>query len=265
MADEVRLLVRADDAGSTLSANMGCFRAAAEGIVQSVEVMMPCAWVEHAAALFNPRPDIDIGIHLTLTSEWTNLRWRPLTQAPSLVDQTGSFYPSFAPVNYPNAVGLNQVDWSVSEAVAELSAQIDLGLKTFRNVTHISSHMIADFAELDVDLGGAIAEICAARGLVHQPFGPDLTWIKGYPKRPYDPAKRTEALLAELKTLKPGTYLFLDHPGVASDEARATGNPSYDDVAIDRESCLNVMTDPNLARDIEALGIKLISYADLRK
>lgn len=88
-----RLIVRVDDAGFSWAANIGCLRACTDGIARSVEVMMPCAWTAHAAQLFGAHPQIDIGIHLTLTSEWDAVKWRPLTQATSLTDAQGSFLP----------------------------------------------------------------------------------------------------------------------------------------------------------------------------
>lgn len=65
---DVQLLVRADDAGSSWSSNVGCLRACTEGIARSVEVMMPGAWTSHAAEILNNHPEVDVGIHLTLTS-----------------------------------------------------------------------------------------------------------------------------------------------------------------------------------------------------
>jgi len=94
---EFRLLVRADDAGSSWSSNVGCLRACTEGIARSVEVMMPCAWTSHAAEILNNQPKIDVGIHLTLTSEWDAVKWRPLTQAKSLTDDLGNFLPLLTP------------------------------------------------------------------------------------------------------------------------------------------------------------------------
>jgi len=81
---EIRLLVRGDDMGSFASANQACLNAATKGIVRSIEVMTPCAWFPEAAKLLNENPAIDVGVHLILTSEWSNCKWRPLTYAPSL-------------------------------------------------------------------------------------------------------------------------------------------------------------------------------------
>lgn len=115
MAGEIRLLVRADDAGSNWSSNIGCLRACTEGIARSVEVMMPCSWISHAAKTLNGHPDIDIGVHLTLTSEWDDVKWRPLTQANSLTDETGNFLPLLLPREGDGRPSLSQADWSLDE------------------------------------------------------------------------------------------------------------------------------------------------------
>jgi hypothetical protein len=38
-------------------------------------------------------PTVDVGIHLAITSEWDNVKWRPLTDCASLRDAEGYFYP----------------------------------------------------------------------------------------------------------------------------------------------------------------------------
>jgi len=91
--NEIRLLVRGDDIGSFATANQACIDACKNGIVRSLEVMVPCAWFPEAVTLLNENPFIDVGVHLVLTSEWTNCKWRPLTIAPSLTDEYGYFYP----------------------------------------------------------------------------------------------------------------------------------------------------------------------------
>lgn len=91
MAQTTRLLVRADDMGASRSINMAIVKAYKDGIVRSAEVMVPGPWVEEAVALANENPGLDMGVHITLTSEWTNVKWRPLTLVESLTDENGYF------------------------------------------------------------------------------------------------------------------------------------------------------------------------------
>lgn len=89
---DIRLIVRADDMGCCHAVNVACIDSYQNGIVRSVEVMVPTPWFNEAVAMINQQPGLDIGIHLTLTSEWELLKWGPITQSPSLVDRMGHFF-----------------------------------------------------------------------------------------------------------------------------------------------------------------------------
>lgn len=97
-----RLIVRGDDMGFTHSGNDALIKSYREGIETSIEVIVPSPWFPEAVKLLADNPKIDVGIHLALTSEWDNLKWRPLTDGPSLRDANGYFYPKVYPdKNYP--------------------------------------------------------------------------------------------------------------------------------------------------------------------
>ncbi|MDZ7605888.1 MAG: ChbG/HpnK family deacetylase [Cyclobacteriaceae bacterium] len=84
---DIYLIVRADDIGITHTVNQACMDVYTDGIARSVEIIVPSPWFEEAVTLLNANPGYDVGVHLTLTSEWQYLKWRPLTHAASL---TGS-------------------------------------------------------------------------------------------------------------------------------------------------------------------------------
>src|SRR5678809_572400 len=67
---EIRLLVRADDMGVALGVNEACIKSVKDGIARSVEVIVPGPWFLDAVRRLQENPDIDVGIHLCLTSEW---------------------------------------------------------------------------------------------------------------------------------------------------------------------------------------------------
>ena len=67
---EIRLLVRADDMGVALGVNEACIRACKDGIARSVEVIVPGAWFLDAVRRLQENSEIDVGIHLGLTSVW---------------------------------------------------------------------------------------------------------------------------------------------------------------------------------------------------
>jgi predicted glycoside hydrolase/deacetylase ChbG (UPF0249 family) len=91
------LIVRIDDLGSFHSANVACIDSYKNGISTSVEVMPTCSWYPEAVKMLKENPGLDAGVHLTITSEWENVKWGPLTDCPSLVDENGYFYPMMGP------------------------------------------------------------------------------------------------------------------------------------------------------------------------
>jgi predicted glycoside hydrolase/deacetylase ChbG (UPF0249 family) len=88
-----RLIIRGDDMGFAHAGNLGIIESYKNGIERSVEVLVPSPWFPEAVRLLNENPGIDVGIHLALTSEWDNLKWRPLTDCKSLQDSNGLFLP----------------------------------------------------------------------------------------------------------------------------------------------------------------------------
>ncbi|WP_298821201.1 ChbG/HpnK family deacetylase [uncultured Roseibium sp.] len=263
MSSAVRLLVRADDAGSCHASNAGCLDACLNGIARSVEVMMPCAWIAHAAEIFNERPQIDIGIHLTLSSEWDRINWRPLTAARSLVDASGNLLPLLSSRSGDERRALQDVDWRLDEVAAEFRAQIELGVRTFRSASHVSAHMVRHFTDFDPRLGEIIGDLCEEFGLKDDAFGHGLPRIQGYPPTPRLTENRVAAFCENLSELNSGTYIFIDHPAIQSDELAMLGHQGYEDVDRDRWTCLETLKSPLVRETVERLGIDLISYRDL--
>lgn len=224
---------------------------------------MPCAWTLHAAEILNNQPDIDVGIHLTLTSEWDAVKWRPLTQAKSLTDDMGNFLPMLTPRGGDGTQCLANADWSLDEIAKEFRAQISLGVAKFRNASHVSSHMLKHFKDFDARLGDVVSDLCREFGLKDDAFGHGLPRIEGYPKFPRDTGQRVKSFAQQLDDLDAGTYIFIDHPAVASPELSATGHDGYEDVAEDRVTCLETLTSAVLRARIDELGIELISYREL--
>ena len=91
--------------------------------------------------MLTENPGIDVGIHLVLTSEWDNIKWQPLTEARSLRDSNGYFFPMIWPnKNYPgNALLENK--WDINDIEKEWRAQIEMAKKRIPALSHISGHM----------------------------------------------------------------------------------------------------------------------------
>lgn len=256
---EIRLLVRADDIGSFHAANVACIESYQNGIARSVELMVPCAWYPEAVLLLNENPGLDVGIHLVLTSEWSNVKWRPLTHCPSLVDSSGYFFPMvWKNDNFPPGSSLSEANYSIQEVEAELRAQIELALRQVPQISHLSCHM--GFSRLDPGLHILYEQLAAEYILLTEDTGFD--WFRGWGSD-VKPENRIEAFCENLEQLKPGDYFFLDHPAKDDGEMQTVGHKGYENVAVDREWVTRVFTCEKVKEIIRRKNIKLISYADL--
>src|SRR3954453_9272878 len=139
---ETRLLVRGDDMGAAQAVNEACILSAREGIVRSVEVIVPGPWFLDAVRLLKEDPGLDVGVHLTLTSEWERVKWRPLTHAPSLVDADGYFRPMTRQrPDFPPDTGFVDANPKPGEVERERRAQIEAARRPLgERVSHVSAH-----------------------------------------------------------------------------------------------------------------------------
>lgn len=127
------IILNADDFGMCHAANTAIVDLLTSARIDSSTVMVPCSWSPEALAFAASRPDLDIGVHLVLTSEWARYRWRPLTgSGTSLVDAAGFF---------PTDVLSVEQNASDEDVAAELSAQLQTALDAGVDVTHLDNHM----------------------------------------------------------------------------------------------------------------------------
>lgn len=138
-ANATLLILHADDIGVAHSQDSATFEALDRGAVSSTSAMVPTPWIREVAAYAKSHPDADIGIHLTLTSEWETYKWgsvAPRDSVPSLYDSTG-YLPDDVPAVVANA--------KPAEVERELRAQIDRAIALGIHPTHVDSHMGALF------------------------------------------------------------------------------------------------------------------------
>lgn len=257
----VRLIIRGDDMGFSHSGNEALIKSFREGIEKSIEVIVPAPWFPEAVKLLESNPNVDVGIHLVLTSEWDNIKWRPLTDASSIKDSNGYFYPMIWPNNNYPSQSLLQHKWKIEDIEIEWRAQIELAKKKIPRLSHISGHMGC------TDMNDSVRAL--AKKLAKE-YGIDIDLAQfGVKGAGYEGPKQTSeekinSFIKMLDKLEPGnTYLFVDHPGLNTPELQAIHHIGYEDVAVDRQGVTDTWTNESVKAAIAKKGIQLISYKDL--
>jgi chitin disaccharide deacetylase len=151
-APDARVLIpHIDDVGVCHGANRAFAELAGQGFVTTASVMVPCPWFPETADLVREQPGLDLGVHLTLTSESRACRWRPISttsRSSGLIDDDGFMWPDVPSVR-------RHAERRAVET--ELRAQIEAALAAGIDVTHLDTHMGAaaapEFVEIYLALG----------------------------------------------------------------------------------------------------------------
>ena len=129
------LMIHADDAGLALSHNRAIQDGMLQGSISSCSLMVPTPWFYEMANFCLAHPELDYGIHLTLTGEWKYYPFRPLCapeKIPSLVTSHGYLHPTRAPFHTVARA---------EEVYLELKCQIEFALNLGLQPSHLDSHM----------------------------------------------------------------------------------------------------------------------------
>jgi len=259
--ERIRLIVRGDDIGSSHAANLGCIESYRNGIMRTVEVMVPCPWFPEAVKMLNENQGLDVGVHLTITSEWSNYKWRPLTCVPSLVDSLGYFYPMIWPnPNFPAGSAIREHDWKLEDIEKEWRAQIETAKRLIPQVSHLSCHM--GCSDISPEVKELYLRLAKEYGLEIYPADFGVKAFRGWGEEK-EFSKRLSLFLKALENLTPGTWLFVDHPALSQPEMETIGHPGYEDVAKDRDMVVKIFTHPEVKKKIQKKGIELIGYNNL--
>ena len=133
--DAKLVIIHADDLGVSHSQNAASIVAMEKGCVSSASIMVPCPWFPEIAAYAQSNPGADLGLHITLTSEWKHYKWGPVTpkeRVPGLVNKNGFLYSDVDSV---------VKSASAAEVEEETRNQV-LRAKQFGiDPTHLDSHM----------------------------------------------------------------------------------------------------------------------------
>lgn len=263
-AQKINLIIRADDMGSFHAANEASLCGAENGIIKSVEIMACCSWFPEAVEMINStNTNIDTGVHLMLTSEWTGIKWRPLTKANSLVDENGYFFPFLTPrndleTNYPSLI--NQ-KWDINEVEAEFRAQIELVKKNIPKTSHISTHMgcnrlsdeVVQMTERLAKEYGLYVNLDNVKRLETniEISDTDEIW--------------EEKFIKAINSMTEGTFLFVEHPAYNTKEMENVGHIGYMNVGEHRQKVINLFMSKKVQAALKMKQVNIISYDDWKK
>ncbi len=248
--EKTQVILRLDDIGFCHSVNMACKKLAEVGVPFSTSMMTPCPWFEEAVEVLKEHPEVSVGVHLVLFSEWKGYRWGPVLgkkAVPSLVNEDGYFFHSVPSLesNKPEKF----------EIEMEFRAQIDRALKSGVRIDYIDSHLGSTKESREV-----VVKLAIEYGLpISGTFG--LERLSTYTV-PYE--RKKEAAIEEISNLEPGkTYLYVMHIGMdtpemcALEEIRESGLP---EMCKNRNAQLNCLLSEEFQEALEKNNIELITY-----
>lgn len=280
------LVVNADDFGLAAGVNAGIIGAFRRGVVRSASLMVTTPGFEDAVELARVHPDLDLGIHLTLTGVRPVL---PPERIPSLVRKDGRFHSLSA---FQVRVALKQL--APLELRAELLAQVARARRTRLRFTHLDGHHHVHLFGLVATLTGDLARQhnipivrrvqdapCEAKNAA--PDGPLVPasvgeaikrgWLEGADRRwgeQFYGLPRVDAFrgftfpdsLARWRALAGslpyGVTELMCHPGLRDPAVRA-----LDHYVDERERELRWLCDPRVATLLRDEGITLTSFGQL--
>ncbi len=278
------VIFHADDLGMCHTHNRAFFDIVAGGVTATGSIMMPCPWALEMVAYARERAaEVDVGVHLTLNSEWSSYRWGALSTADpasGLLDPQGYLWPDVASLHDHMDAGA---------AAAELRAQIERALEGGVDVTHIDTHMgavlhpalVPVYVELALEYRvpamipritkeqimargvpeGAAAQLAGSiEALEAQGSLPVVDrQLDLYMASPEGCAEKYRALLAGLE---PGLTHLLYHAAIAGPELEGLMSAAWGA----RRICdYTFFSGEGLAEILEEEGISLLTYRRLRE
>jgi predicted glycoside hydrolase/deacetylase ChbG (UPF0249 family) len=277
-ADRRVLILHADDIGMCYEANASAQRALSQGEYRSAAAMVPCPWFNEMAAWCVAQPEHDVGLHLTLTSEWRHYRWGPVAPRDSvkgLLDPLGYLHRDVAGVVRSAAGG---------EVAAEIRAQLARARQLGMKPSHIDTHMgtlyarpeytraylqlavdekipamvidmtprtIAKFREQGYPLPEELLKLVADYPL---PKLDDFHSVA--PGQTYEEKRRK--LFDQVRALPPGLHEIIFHPSLETEGLKRITNSWQQRVWEDR-----LMADPAVRKFWEEQGIILTDWKEV--
>lgn len=265
------LIIHADDMGMSHSVNRATMEALEKGWITSASIMVPCPWFPEAAEFARAHPELDLGLHLTLTSEWKTYRWGPISEKPlpSLLDKNGYLQHSDTVM----AAHANP-----AEVDAEIRAQIEKARAAGVNFSHVDSHMGALFRTPQLfnvyqkaahDYG--VPNLLAPAGSPHGRKGDEaapyaLIISKDLQIHPGIPHKEwLRDYKHMLRALGPGVYELIVHLGYDDPELQGIAGAHSSWGSRWRQNDLEVVRSAEFQKFLKDQGFILVSWKDLAR
>jgi len=265
------LVIHADDLGMNHSVNRATFEALEKNWITSSSILVPCPWFPEVSLWAKNHPNADLGIHQALNSEWTTLRWGPVSptdKVPSLLAADG-YLPLDTDVVARNA--------KPAEVEMELRAQIDRAQSLGIHLTHLDTHMGALFGSTDLytlykKMGyhyglPVLQELEGAHGPLDlaPPAGEALVQKVISINPGIDAKDWTAWYEKQLAPLAPGVYEVIVHLAYDDDEMRGATADHPDWGAAWRQHDLDMVKSPEFQKFLKDQRFLLVGWRDLAK
>src|SRR3954464_2698198 len=259
-ADAPEVLLRLDDIGMNHSVNLAIEQVAKTGMPVSVSLLFVCPWYQEAVDILKKYPQVTVGVHLALNSEWRGYRWGPVLGkggVPSLVDSVGYFLPS--------GEAFLASKYDLAEVERELSAQVERALRSGLRITYVDAHM--DMAEATPQLREVEERVAKKYGLgISTYFGESYYTIWGVA-----PGSKKATLLEHLAKASRDTVSLIEvHVAERTPEMEAiydmnapAQNTADAGVVAHRNAELQTVLSPELAELVRSGKIRLVTYRQL--
>ena len=278
--DDRVVIIHTDDIGVSHASYAACTDLWQASIISSSAVMVPCPWFPKVAAYCRSMPEVDMGVHLTLTCEYDNYRWGPISSrevSTGMLDAEG-YFPRTCPAIQQSA----DPDAVQRELFAQVQRAIDAGIMPTHADTHMGSvfhpkffpayaqvakHfripvMVPRLSEDELRRWGFDAEGAHwAMKMLTQLEGEGLPLVDNVDGMPLDkPEHRLDQVFAALDALRPGITHFVIHPSHDTPEARAI-SPDLPSRIGDYETFI----DERVHEHVRKTGIQVIGYTALKQ
>jgi len=267
------LIVHADDLGVAQSVNTAFITGVGTGLINSGSVIVPARFFPEIIAFGSAYPDVDLGIHLTLTCEWAQYGWGPVaahSKVSSLIDDHGQFNPTWT----------KQMQIDLRQVELELGAQIEKTYQAGLRPTHLDSHQF----RLQ-QYGRRLFEIYLRLGRKYDlPVLVTRDWFAKFPymQRSLTPGDMvidhvitigTEISSQQwpayyrtaIQNLEPGITQCIIHPGLDNEELQAATGDRLAWGAKWRQRDFDFFSSDEFRHVLDENNVKLITWREIQK